>query len=216
MLQRFFLYTILVLTSLGFRTFYPDNRWNLSRDSNATQKLFIRWTNGSTIVPNDVDNGDPFLTPATTLTLDQVILSILEDFNSINASYIQLVPHTDPDFSGTTDRLIELDFSGSSGQTTGQAKLNIKSGRIIGCKIESESDLLNSAQDTIQTVTHELGHCLGLDHPQETVHAIMSYYSNANVYRLLPDDKMGIIFLFPADPAKAREKNTFGLSCSKK
>jgi hypothetical protein len=52
----------------------------------------------------------------------------------------------------------------------------------------------------LETMTHELGHCVGLGHPHTHYGAIMSYSRTGKSYRLSADDKAGAIYLYP-DPA---------------
>jgi hypothetical protein len=52
----------------------------------------------------------------------------------------------------------------------------------------------------LETVTHELGHCVGLGHPHTHYGAIMSYSRGGKSYRLSADDKAGALYLYP-DPA---------------
>lgn len=57
-----------------------------------------------------------------------------------------------------------------------------------------------TATSLLETITHELGHCVGLGHPHNNYGAIMSYSRGGNSFRLGADDKAGVIFLYP-DPA---------------
>jgi hypothetical protein len=43
----------------------------------------------------------------------------------------------------------------------------------------------------------------------------MSYFRRSDDYRLMIDDKMALVFLYPIPTADVKEKNSFGLSCSK-
>ena len=52
----------------------------------------------------------------------------------------------------------------------------------------------------MQSMTHELGHCAGLGHPNSNYEAIMSYSNNGKVDRLGLDDMAGLTSLYP-DPA---------------
>ena len=86
--------------------------------------------------------------------------------------------------------------------------------KVVGCEISLERDLLDSAKALVANLTHEIGHCLGLDHSQESVNSIMSYYSDSeSIYRLQIDDRMGITYLFAKNLSKVSEVNTYGLSC---
>ncbi|MBK9294852.1 MAG: matrixin family metalloprotease [Oligoflexia bacterium] len=61
--------------------------------------------------------------------------------------------------------------------------------RIIGCRVVLNASLKSTAKQLVGVMTHEMGHCLGLDHPQDTVNAIMSYFRDENAIRLNTDDK---------------------------
>lgn len=153
---------------------------------------------------------------SSNLTLSTVMQSIYDDFNNINTSYLTLVSSSDSDFAALGgDRTITISFGGASGGNTGEASLQMRDGKFVGCSIIIEESSLSSVKNFTATMTHELGHCLGLDHPQETVNAVMSYYRYNNTIRLQIDDKMGITYLFPIDSSAAKENPTFGLQCSK-
>lgn len=210
-LLNLFLITFLCF---GFRTYFDGNRWNISNDSTASRKLFVVIENGSTTVSNDVGDQDPAKGLGDNPTVDELMTTIFNDYNNINASFLTLVDDADGDFAAEGDRrTITIKFSGGDGLQAGQAELEMDGDIIIGCDVGVDEDLLESATDFLRVMTHEIGHCIGLDHPQESTNAIMSYFSGDDNTRLMIDDKMGIVFLFPKDPAGAEEKNSFGLSC---
>lgn len=206
------------LTTLGFRTYSGGGTWDINSSTAASAKLFVDYTQGATVISNDLPNSDP-LYGTGNQTVDQLMASIFNDINGVNASFVTLVTTSDPDYSAAAghNRTITIRFSGADGVSAGEARATIKSGKIVGCDITGEPDMLDSAKDFVRTLTHELGHCLGLDHPQETVNAIMSYFHDRDHNtRLLIDDKMGITFLYPTDRAAAKESPTFGMSCERK
>jgi hypothetical protein len=143
--------------------------------------------------------------------------SIFDDYNNISASFLTLVSIADADYAarGTT-RTINMSLSNPSGVSSGEAKQNVEDGLVIDCQVNLQSSLLDSAKRFVATVTHELGHCLGLAHPQELTQSIMSYFVDSNISRLQVDDKMGIVYHFPVDPSDVSESPTLGLSCAKK
>jgi hypothetical protein len=80
------------------------------------------------------------------------------------------------------------------------APSNDKDGNIISdCDIVI-CNIKTTALNLIETLTHELGHCVGLGHPHTNYNAIMSYSRSGSSYRLSADDKAGAIYLYP-DPA---------------
>lgn len=202
----------------GFRLIFPENRWAISNDNTGSRKLFIQFDNGTQTITNDLEAPDPLAGVGSTITVNALMTSIFEDYNKINASYITLVDTTDSDFAGLgTDRTITISFGGASGAQSGQAQLEQNSdGDLTGCTMEFKEDVLDSARDFVRVMTHEIGHCLGLDHPQESINSVMSYFSDENVVRLQIDDIMGIIYLYPKNSAAVEEDSTYGLGCSKR
>ena len=69
-----------------------------------------------------------------------------------------------------------------------------------------------SALSMLITLTHELGHCVGLGHPHNNYGAIMSYSRTDRSFRLGADDKAGAIFLYP-DPAYGGDKQKELIGC---
>jgi len=142
--------------------------------------------------------------------------SIFTDYNNIAAAYVTLVDSSDTDYNATNAerRTIYVYNRGTNGVQGGQADYITDKDGIVRCEISLNDDMYDDAKTYIGVTTHELGHCLGLDHPQEITKSIMSYFADSSIYRLQADDKMGITFLYPSDPSKGREDATFGLACS--
>lgn len=69
-----------------------------------------------------------------------------------------------------------------------------------------------SALSMLITLTHELGHCVGLGHPHNNYGAIMSYSRTDKSFRLGADDKAGAIFLYP-DPEYGGDKQKELIGC---
>lgn len=219
-MKKLFKFFILLFFTVGFRTYYSKNLWTTSNSSELNSKLFIVYDGPTSVVSNDLNSSNDDLAGlGASITLEQVMDSVMEDYNSITGSYLNLVDRNDVDYSlvNSMNKKINISFAGSGGATVGHAQMIYENEKVVGCEISLESDLLDSAKDLVATLTHEIGHCLGLDHSQESVKSIMSYYSDSDsIYRLQIDDRMGITYLFASDQSKVSEVNTYGLSCDVK
>jgi hypothetical protein len=156
--------------------------------------------------------------------------SIYHDYININSAYVRLAAYpSDPanpgspisgDSTFTTtkaaERTIELCFSSPGGFKGGYAKPKSSNGKITSCSIVIKDTYKNDLKSFIGTATHEIGHCLGLDHPMETRMSIMSYFRDFDHFRLMNDDKMGMVYLYPNAGVDSKEVNTYGLSCKQK
>ena len=150
--------------------------------------------------------------------------SVINDYNSIGSSFIRLAVYpADPSSPGApapgdsaftnalgTVRTIDVCFSHQT-FTGGLTVQKYDGNRVVGCNIKISDASSSNAKALTKTLTHELGHCLGLAHPQETTHSVMSYFSDA--IRLQIDDKMGLTYLYPSS-GSAKENATLGLACA--
>lgn len=207
--------------TLGFRTFPGVNGWDVSV---SDPTLWVRICREIAFTSAQLPAGDPLGT--TVPSYQAALQSILDDFNDVPGSFVRLAPYpADPSNPGAPapgdstftlakaeERTIDVCF-GDQTFTAGHAipKWDPQ-GKITGCKIELNADEAQKAEDFVAVLTHELGHCLGLDHPQETDDAVMSYFSDA--IRLQIDDRMGLVHLYPQEASFGRERANLGLSCS--
>ena len=209
---------ILLPFIFSFRIFLNHNPWKIHNGTEESRKIFVQFTNGTDTIDNDLSGSDPASSLGNTVTVAQLMQTIFDDVNNIDAAYVNLVNVSDTDYdSSKGDRLIKVTFDGASGTSSGEAEFEYGSDKKFkGCTISGKKDLLKKASDFVATMTHEIGHCLGLDHPQEITKSIMSYYRGEDIVRLQDDDKMGIIYLYAKDPSKAKEDSTMGLSCKRR
>jgi len=205
------------LLAFGFQVIPGGNSWNISSTSTTSSKLFVVYPSASLAMTNNLPSGD-VLAGSGTVTVQQLMNSIFDDFNNIAGAYFTLADSNDADYAqNSANRTITIEVGSVSGATSGgQASYTSSGGKRVGCKITIIPQALENAKFLTMIVTHELGHCMGLEHPMDTVNAIMSYYVNSEVVRLQTDDKMGLVYLYPTDPAKAKEESTLGFSCGRK
>ncbi len=210
--------SIVVFLCSGFRVFHKDQPWDrLARTPAASTKLFVLYDQATRTLENNLPAEDP-LAGSATITVEQAMDSIFTDYNNIAAAYVTLVDGADADYNSTNaaGRTIRIFNRGTDGLNGGEAKFKTDNDGIVSCEISLIDDMYKDAKIFISVATHEIGHCLGLDHPQEITNSVMSYFGGSDIYRLQTDDKMGIVFLYPTDQSKAREDATMGLSCSRR
>lgn len=207
-----------MLLCVGFRV-YPDKKWNIDPASSvaANRKVFITLTDNGSSLENNLPTSDALSSAGAMLTETQLLDSILTDYNSIASSGLYLVRDNDPDYNAySTDHRITIEPGHSSGTSSGEARPQFSGQFFVSCKIVLSSKGYKDAKTYVALVTHELGHCVGLEHPQETVNAVMSYFRSSDLYRLAIDDKMGVVHLYAKNPDYAKEIPNFGLSCSRR
>ncbi|MCX6125681.1 MAG: M57 family metalloprotease [Proteobacteria bacterium] len=154
----------------------------------------------------------------TDIQLLPILLQLaMDQWNSIRGSYLRLslkASPTKPERS-TSDRLnvilAERNANASTAAfATPQNNPDIPD-EIYDCDISISLKGV-SAQSFLETVTHELGHCVGLGHPHNNYGAIMSYSRGGKSYKLGADDKAGAIYLYP-DPTYVDSNPTELIGC---
>lgn len=225
-MKKFIFWTLFAFLSSGFQVLM-DSKWAISESEPTVWIRFCDDITNQSFSDSDLSNSDPL--KGQSLAFSNVVQSIINDFNNVGASYLRFAEYpNDPNNPGTpaagdstftlskaTIRTIDVCIESSNNPFKGgHAQPEFEDGEYVGCNIVMAKSVKNEINEFVSTLTHELGHCAGLDHPQETVHAIMSYFGDTNKIRLQIDDKMGLVYLYPRDGYDLNEDPTFGLSCS--
>ncbi len=151
-----------------------------------------------------------------------IINAIIDDYNAIATSFIRLGmtdnPQPEDSDISTADlpgRTIKVSFGTPPAiGAVGYASSNGSGSIMEDCQITLSKSALSSAEAFKRTLTHELGHCMDLDHTHSDRDSIMSYNVNG-VHRLGVDEKIALTYLYPTDDDYAKEVATLGISCSR-
>lgn len=216
--------------ALGFRVF--PGKWNITK---SDPTIWIkRCSSGVTIEENDITGNDP-LTGIAGLTIDQILQSVIDDYNNSPTSFLRLALFpADPNNPGTpaagdsaftvalaAKRTIDICFDGtdaSAGLSGGHAQTKTEGDTIVGCTVKINPAHTKKANFLTHLIAHELGHCFSLMHPQESTNSVMSYFNTNGVFlRLQNDDEAGLAYRYPQEDGYNREEGTLGLTgCSPK
>ena len=225
-MKRFIIITIFLFAASGYQRL-SDSTWNTSETEPTIWIKFCDNMKSQNFSDSDLPDSDDLR--GQSLAFNDVIQSVIDDFNNVTASYLRLaIFPADPNSPGTPEtgdsvftiakgnvRTIEVCIESSSNPFQGGHALpEIESGKLLGCEVVLSKSVNNEIDSFISTLTHEIGHCVGFDHAHDTIHSIMSYHHKSDQIRLMIDDKIGLVHMFPKNGYDLKETPNFGLSCS--
>ncbi len=134
--------------------------------------------------------------------MQQLLQDSLNVWNTVPGSYLRMTVEEGTTQMSDDDKVFSLVVEKSDNLSSAAfAKPTIDeedSELIADCDINI-SDTKTTAKDLAYTITHELGHCVGLGHPHTNYGAMMGYSRGSRLLKLGADDIAGVVYLYP-DP----------------
>ena len=217
--------SLFIVMTLGFRSL-TNKRWGITPKD---PWLWVKICEGSlakTFSTAEFNDFEDFkIDGQTEVTIQDLVTSLVADINNLQSTFVKVGVYPtdtsvytlgfDLDTAGSRTVDLCLASTGIPG-AGGVAKLSYSGNAITSCTMNIKQR--DSAKSWAGNFVHEIGHCFGLDHPQASSSAIMSYYhkkGDGGIYRYQADDLMGVTYLYPMPHPgwSLNEEDTYGLGC---
>jgi len=222
--------TLKILTLLTLMVGFQRDQaaiWDIDKDDPSLWVKFCSDIYDQEFKSGDVPSGDEL--KGKSLEVADVITSILDDFNNLPHSYLKIDLYPEDKDSPPTAEANHSQFTKNKSknrtidiciQSTknplegGHAQTIVENGKRIKCKIVLASSAKDKYVSFVRTITHEIGHCVGLAHNHNVSTSVMSYFASEDIIRLGADDRAGITSFYPKKAQDHKEQPNFGLSCT--
>ncbi|MBC7660010.1 MAG: matrixin family metalloprotease [Chitinophagaceae bacterium] len=173
--------------------------------------ITFQWNGSAPVLSDKGDVFDGIYADSSDTELMEVLLkAAMGKWNEVESAYLNFeVVLNKNAVTNSEDEIYAIVVEDQDSQTVAAAALPSfqssnpddsplkKNGHIIyDCDISVSTNAV-SAKYLLKTLTHELGHCVGLGHPHSDYNSIMSYANSSDTAELGLDDKAGISFLYP-------------------
>ncbi len=209
---------LMVGLSFGFRPIAKKNPWGLTENDPFLYIKLCPAADAHSFDTINIPEDDPFGASQMT-TVRELTQTVIQDYEQISSSYLkfEIIPlegEALPENATYTperaaDRTIEICLYRHN---VGAGTLAWKGDRSHACLVEIGGNHTEDTKFFTQILTHELGHCLGLNHAHDTEESVISYFARLGIYRLMMDDRMAITYLYPAK-GSSKFHQSLGLSC---
>ncbi|MCB0393969.1 MAG: matrixin family metalloprotease [Bdellovibrionales bacterium] len=208
---------LLVAMTLGFRV-WKDAKWDVSE---SDPYIWVKPCDRDIEIKGSIPDDDYYYTDSDNIV--DILQTVLDNINDIEGSYLVLEmwpddednppagSHFDKDKAENRTIRICDDLPGGGG-----AFPDVGGRKWKGCALRYGGDKYHGdVKKFLSIMSHELGHCLNLAHPQDSNSSVMSYFnkSSESIYRYQADDKMGLVYLYPESGVDLGEEPSYGLSC---
>ena len=215
---------------LSFRTFH-DIRWDVTPESPVVWiELLDETLYSADGYPGKEDQFTGSLSSLKGMPVElqrsEIWRQVLKDLNSVETAFIKLrlkpgqINSIDQENQYGYDEeyakrhTIKIKILANDKSNGGNSNGDLSSQTMTACTINFGQAVPDVPKRYKLVATHEIMHCLGVDHDKEDGDSLMSYDQVQT--DLAAADRAALTHLYPLHPAYGKEEDTLGLACSTK